>query len=182
MPNDFYDDHTLGNDMEGGLIRPSQKPPPKPKAKKAPIDRLEKRFLGMWHSYDLLAEYRFTKGGPKFHYWKSGLYITRKWRFDFVVVGTRIAIELHGSSFGKAKGGHTSGAGFNGDREKFNAAVSLGWKVIELPEKLIASPSVDLIMGMAKDEYSQDLAAQQLYSKGVWDKIIRFNKEGAITE
>lgn len=54
----------------------------------------------------------------------------RRWRFDLAWPDSRCAVEVHG---GVHTGGrHTRGVGYTGDREKTNAAVLLGWRVLEL--------------------------------------------------
>jgi hypothetical protein len=53
----------------------------------------------------------------------------RKWRLDLYAPGYKLGIELHGGIW---KGGrHTSGAGFTADREKINAALEAGIRVLE---------------------------------------------------
>jgi len=53
----------------------------------------------------------------------------RKWRFDFVIPEAMVAIELHGGTY--SQGRHVRGIGFKKDREKINAAIELGWVVLE---------------------------------------------------
>ena len=52
---------------------------------------------------------------------------TRRWRFDFLV-GERLAIEVDGAVY--AEGRHTRGKGFEGDCEKLNEALILGYRVL----------------------------------------------------
>ncbi|HUU23465.1 MAG TPA: DUF559 domain-containing protein [Phycisphaerae bacterium] len=52
----------------------------------------------------------------------------RRWRFDFAWPAQKVAVEIEGGTF--VRGRHTRGAGFQGDCEKYNAAVSLGWRVL----------------------------------------------------
>jgi len=52
----------------------------------------------------------------------------RKWRFDFAWPSYWVAVEIDGGIW--TNGGHVRGKGFNNDREKSNAAVELGWKVL----------------------------------------------------
>ena len=57
---------------------------------------------------------------------------TRRWRFDFVVLGIeKVAIEVEGGVF--SKGRHTRGSGYMGDMEKYNEAALMGWKVLRYP-------------------------------------------------
>lgn len=80
---------------------------------------------------------------------------TRRWRFDFAWTNEKVALEIEGKSWGKpvtcqrcgtavtettplgrqrrvfsAGGRHTRGTGFNNDMEKYNTAVSSGWRII----------------------------------------------------
>ncbi len=51
----------------------------------------------------------------------------RAWRFDFVWRDAGVAVEVEGAVF--QRGRHTRGAGFEGDCEKYNAALDLGFRV-----------------------------------------------------
>lgn len=53
----------------------------------------------------------------------------RKWRLDYFAASYALAIELHGGTF--SAGHHTRGVGFQGDREKINAASEQGITVLE---------------------------------------------------
>lgn len=55
-------------------------------------------------------------------------YPDRKFRFDFAWPSRKIALEVEGGTW--SSGRHTTGKGFEGDCEKYNSAVVLGWKVI----------------------------------------------------
>jgi very-short-patch-repair endonuclease len=82
----------------------------------------EKLVLGMLKQLEYLScahwfcrEYRFDP--------------IRRWRFDLYSPTHRLALELHGGIW---KGGrHTTGSGFAADREKMNAAVEAGIRVLE---------------------------------------------------
>ena len=52
----------------------------------------------------------------------------RRWRFDRAWVPYRVAVELEGGVW--TGGRHTTGAGFLGDIEKYNAAALAGWMVL----------------------------------------------------
>jgi hypothetical protein len=67
-------------------------------------------------------EYRFDTGG-------------RKWRFDLAWVGRMVAVECHGATW--SAGRHTTGGGFEKDREKMNAAALQGWLVLEVTDRHI---------------------------------------------
>jgi len=59
---------------------------------------------------------------------------TRLWRFDYALPSSRIAIEIEGGVH--SNGRHTRGVGFISDMEKYNAAVSLGWRLFRFtPEQ-----------------------------------------------
>lgn len=66
---------------------------------------------------------------------------SRRWRLDLAWTAERVAVEVHGGIW-KVQGGagrHTTGSGFQGDREKMNEAALLGWLVLEVTEKHIRS-------------------------------------------
>ena len=69
--------------------------------------------------------------------------IGRRWRFDMAWPRHRIAAEIHGGVW--AQGRHTRGAGFIADREKMNAAVLLGWRVLEYPAEQIKKNPAGMI-------------------------------------
>lgn len=61
---------------------------------------------------------------------------TRKWRFDIAFPGQKIAIEYEGIKVAKdGKSRHTTLCGYTADAEKYNAAQSLGWKVLRYTAK-----------------------------------------------
>lgn len=72
-------------------------------------------------------EYRFQHG--------------RQWKFDFAWPGVLVAVEIEGGEWLQGadksgrprKGRHTTGAGFVGDCEKYNAAVMASWLVLRFP-------------------------------------------------
>jgi very-short-patch-repair endonuclease len=59
----------------------------------------------------------------------------RKWRFDFAWVDRKIAAEIEGGTW--AGGRHTRGKGFEDDCEKYNTAVSLGWRVYRFTSDMV---------------------------------------------
>lgn len=67
-----------------------------------------------------------------------GFLCNRKWRWDFMLVEHRMAIEIDGYF----KGRH--GAGWGADNEKRNTGVMLGWRVLVFSTK-------DVMTGKAKE-------------------------------
>lgn len=57
----------------------------------------------------------------------------RRWKFDFANPDPDIliAVELEGGIW--IKGRHTTGKGFEADCEKYNTALSMGWRVLRYP-------------------------------------------------
>lgn len=54
----------------------------------------------------------------------------RKWRFDYAIVGLKIAIEVDGAVW--VGGRHNRPAGYIADMEKLNTAASMGWLVLRI--------------------------------------------------
>jgi len=67
---------------------------------------------------------------------------TRKWRFDACWRAEKVAVELDGGIW--HKGGHNTGYGLIRDREKQNAAVLLGWKVLRYTPEMMGQAIDDL--------------------------------------
>ncbi len=61
----------------------------------------------------------------------------RRWRFDYVLLNRYVAIEIEGGTW--ISGRHNTGAGMQGDCDKYNEAVKLGWKVIRFTTQDILS-------------------------------------------
>src|ERR1035437_4777156 len=69
---------------------------------------------------------------------------TRKWRFDFVILETMIAIEIEGGAF--TQGRHTRGVGFINDMNKYNHAALLGWRVLRFtPQQVLKGEAIEFI-------------------------------------
>lgn len=71
--------------------------------------------------------------------WASELQFhpVRQWRFDLAAPELRIAIEIEGGVF---RGGrHTRGRGYVRDMEKYNAAVTRGWRMLRYTPKQMAA-------------------------------------------
>ena len=74
----------------------------------------------------------------------------RQWRFDFVWndEGQKVAVEVDGGAWLSKVGGkgrHTTGVGFEGDCDKLNAAVVLGWRVLRYTPSMIKRDPVGCI-------------------------------------
>ncbi len=52
----------------------------------------------------------------------------RKFRFDYVWLQHRVALEVEGGAF--VQGRHTRGVGYVRDMEKYNLATVMGWRVL----------------------------------------------------
>jgi very-short-patch-repair endonuclease len=53
---------------------------------------------------------------------------TRKWSADFAIPSAKLLIEIEGGAW--SGGRHTTGAGFVGDMEKYNAATCMGYRIL----------------------------------------------------
>ena len=62
---------------------------------------------------------------------------SRKWRFDYAIPGNKIGIEIEGGTWGIKKSRHTTGAGYEGDCYKYNAAAVLGWRLLRYTTNMI---------------------------------------------
>lgn len=61
---------------------------------------------------------------------------TRKWMFDFAWPAIKLAVEVEGGTkFGKSR--HSRGSGFEGDCEKYNAAIMLGWRILRYTTDMV---------------------------------------------
>lgn len=61
----------------------------------------------------------------------------RRWKFDFAWPQLKIALEIEGGTWGKAPSRHTTGAGFQGDCEKYNEGTLLGWAIYRVTTKQV---------------------------------------------
>jgi hypothetical protein len=70
--------------------------------------------------------------------------ITRNRRFrrkaDFAWHAEKVAVEINGGTWGRGKGGHTSGAGVQRDYEKSHDAQLDGWIHLPLDRKQMSGP------------------------------------------
>jgi len=76
---------------------------------------------------------------------------TRKWRWDYILTGQRISIEIEGG-FYRGVGGHNSINGLQRDMDKQNAGVMLGWRPLRFS-------TADVLRGRAKAFLAEHLAA-----------------------
>lgn len=103
-----------------------------------PFDKLVKSCTGLI----VTPEYKFHP--------------SRRWRFDYVILSHKIAIEVEGGVW--TNGRHTRGSGFVKDMEKYNEATRLGYKLIRVqPEILNTSYTIDLIQDIARDKPEEQL-------------------------
>jgi hypothetical protein len=69
---------------------------------------------------------------------------SRDWRFDYAWPAERIALEVEGGVW--TGGRHTRGAGFMADIEKYNAASTIGWRVLRtVPTLLLTYDTIELV-------------------------------------
>ena len=69
---------------------------------------------------------------------------TRKWRFDYAWPEKKVALEVEGAVW--TSGRHTRGSGFVKDMEKYNAAASLGWRVIRtVPQEIYSQQTINFL-------------------------------------
>ena len=83
---------------------------------------------------DLVREFRFHD--------------TRKWRFDYAHLASKVAIEIDGGVW--TGGRHTRARGFLADAEKRNTAQALGWRVFVLGTGQVTIPAVQQIIDATK--------------------------------
>jgi very-short-patch-repair endonuclease len=69
----------------------------------------------------------------------------RKWRLDFAWPSQKLALEVEGGIW--IKGRHTHPVGFTKDKEKYNAATILGWRLLRVDNHDIENGvALDLII------------------------------------
>ncbi len=68
----------------------------------------------------------------------------RRFRFDYAWIPQKVALEVEGGVW--TKGRHTRGKGFLKDMEKYNLAVSMGWRVFRCtPTTLHTLDTIELV-------------------------------------
>ena len=97
------------------------------------ISSLELQFDTLWNdlhpTIDLDTEVRLISD--------------RRFRFDYVHLGSKVAVELNGQIW--HKGGHSSGSGLLRDYEKLNLAQQSGYVVFQLSAEMINERWLNLI-------------------------------------
>ena len=65
---------------------------------------------------------------------------TRRWRFDFALLNEKqnIAVEVEGIKY-SGKSRHQTGVGFQGDLDKYDEAMRLGWIVYRCSPAMVKS-------------------------------------------
>jgi len=103
-----------------------------------PVSELELQFENLWldlhPTIDLETEYRIISN--------------RRFRFDYVHVKSKIAIEINGGTWKKM--GHSSASGIHRDYEKLNLAQAIGWRVFQLSGDMITDYWLNLIADAIK--------------------------------
>lgn len=94
-----------------------------------------------------LAHWRRLGGPPLHREWQ--FHLERKWRFDFVFPEQKIAIEIEGGT--RQRGRHNRAQGYANDCEKYNAAVTLGWRVFRFSDVMLKGKRVDEFIQVAID-------------------------------
>lgn len=102
------------------------------KAEKAP------KKPGKVSPLERLMEFQILTAGLPKPAREHQFFSDRQWRFDFAFPSILLALEVEGGSW-MAKGGHTTGKGFEEDCEKYSVAAVLGWRVIRATGKQVKS-------------------------------------------
>lgn len=66
----------------------------------------------------------------------------RKWRFDWCVEPLKLAFEYEGIYSQQSR--HTNRKGYSRDTEKYNAAITLGWRVFRYTASTFKNLEIDL--------------------------------------
>lgn len=91
--------------------------------RESPLERLMAAQIADAGLPESVREYRFAP--------------PRRWRFDFAWPDNKIAVECEGGVW--SRGRHVRPRGFQADAEKYNAAVTLGWRVLRFTASQIES-------------------------------------------
>ena len=104
-------------------------------------DSLVATFVNLWQMLGgpaLVAEHRFHP--------------TRRWRFDFAHLQSKVAVEINGGIW--SGGRHVRGDGYLRDRDKVNAATALGWRVFELGTGKVTPDNVQQVIDAVHESLS----------------------------
>lgn len=71
----------------------------------------------------------------------------RKWRWDYAWVEERVALEVQGGIW--SRGRHGRGSGIVKDMAKFNAGAALGWRLLLVEPKDLATRATALLIRKA---------------------------------
>lgn len=82
----------------------------------------------------------------------------RKWQFDFAWPERKLAVEIEGGTY--SGGRHTRGKGFEGDCEKYNAALLLGWRLLRFTGKMVNSGEARIVTQAALNVFRQEKSNQ----------------------
>ena len=101
-------------------------------------------FCDAWRLYsgcDIMpvAEYEFARGVEYRN--ARGRVATRRYRFDYVFVDERVAVEVDGGQFAFGGGRHAT----DSDREKQNCAAMLSYSVFHFSPKMLTSDPLHCI-------------------------------------
>jgi very-short-patch-repair endonuclease len=101
-----------------------------PKAK--PKAKAKKQSAGSKGEEALAAQLRAA--GVEFER-EQTLIPKRRFRFDFLITGSDLVIEVEGGTW--SGGRHTSGVGFRSDCYKYNLALELGYRVLRYTTDMV---------------------------------------------
>ncbi len=97
----------------------------------------EDQFLRIWERW----------GPTGFHLVTQHVFAPpRRWRFDFVFIAEKVAIEVEGLVwYGARKSRHQTAAGAEGDMEKYRAAVETGWRLLRFSQRDLDRRPLDVV-------------------------------------
>ena len=83
----------------------------------------------------------------------------RRWRFDYAWPAVKLALEVEGGGYGvgrpcpacgqRRRVGHQAAGRWAGDMEKYNTAVTMGWRVLRCrPQDLATAATVEAVRAL----------------------------------